>query len=212
MALSDRNSGVDAKQARSVDSSRDGVSQGDFYKFSSFFEGSISSVLSDDQRQDLFQCLYEHKNVFVTDGNPNLGFTSEVEHTITLKPNAVSKHQRPYRLPPDKRLILLHHLDELLRQNIIAPVSDKESIPITSPIVLVSKRNKPKLDPNNITCELSLSSFRFCVDFRYLNTQTEGFRYNMPDLQELVVVCGTHSKCHCISRPQPRIFSGGYLE
>ena len=183
--LSDRNISVDAKQARSVGSSRDGVSQGDFCKFSSYFEGSISSVLSDDQRQDLLQCLYKHKNVFVTDENPNLGFTTEVEHTITLKPNAVSKHQRPYRLPPDKRLILRHHLDELQRQNIIAPVSDKESVPITSPIVLVSKRNKPKLDPSNITREQSLSSFRFCVDFRYLNTQTEDFRYNIPDLQEL---------------------------
>ena len=43
--LSDRNSNVDAKQARSVDSSRDGVSQGDFCKFSSYFEGYISSVL-----------------------------------------------------------------------------------------------------------------------------------------------------------------------
>ena len=156
--MSDRNSSADTKHARPVDSSRHGVSQEKFQKFSSYFEGSISSVLSDDQMQDLLQCQYEHKNVFVTDENPNLGFTTEVEHTITLKHDAVSKHQRPDRLPPDKRLILRHHLDELLRQNIIAPVSEKESVPITSPIVLVSKRNKPKLDPNNITPEQSLSS------------------------------------------------------
>ena len=65
------------------------------------------------------------------------------------------------------------------------PVSAQENIPITSPIVLVAKRKKPKLDPNNITSEQSLSSFRFCVDFRYLNTQTEEFRCNITDLQEL---------------------------
>ena len=175
------------KEVGNTDSSRGGVEQdqSNFQKFSAYFEDSISSVLSEDQRQGLLRCLFDHHNVFVTDENPNLGFTNEVEHTIMLKPNTVSKHQRPYRLPPDKRLILRHHLDELLRQNIIAPVSDKESVPITSPIVLVSKRNKPKLDPNNITREQSLSSFRFCVDFRYLNTQTEDFRYTIPDLQEL---------------------------
>jgi hypothetical protein len=33
--------------------------------------------------------------------------------------------------------VLCHHLDELLRQGIIAPVSENEDVPITSPIVLV---------------------------------------------------------------------------
>ena len=86
-----------------------------------------------------------------------------------------------------------HHQDELLRQRIIVPVSADESISITSPIVLVAKRNKPKFDPNNITPDQSLSSVRFCVDFRYLNTQTEEFRYNIPDLQELTESFAEHS-------------------
>ena len=58
-------------------------------------------------------------------------------------------------------------------------------MPITSPIVLVAKRNKPKVDPSNITKEQSLSSYRFCCDFRYLNSQTQDFRYTIPDLQDL---------------------------
>jgi hypothetical protein len=41
---------------------------------------------------------------------------------IHLKPDAVSKHQRPYKLPPHKRDVLRHQLDELLSQGIIAPV------------------------------------------------------------------------------------------
>ena len=132
----------------------------------------------------MFECLYDHQNVFVSPENPNLGLTHEVEHIIQLKPDAKSKHQRPYRLSLDKKQVLRHHLDKL-RQGIVVPASAEEYIPITSPIVLVAKRNKPKLDPNNITSEQSLSSFRFCVDFRYLNTQTEEFLYNIPDLQEL---------------------------
>lgn len=35
--------------------------------------------------------------------------------------------------------VLPHQLDELLRQSIIAPVDESESVPIRSPIVLVSK-------------------------------------------------------------------------
>ena len=68
---------------------------------------------------------------------------------------------------------------------IIARVSESEAVPITSPIVLVAKRNKPKVDPSNITKEQSLSSYRFCCDFRYLNFQTQDLRYIIPDLKDL---------------------------
>jgi hypothetical protein len=61
---------------------------------------------------------------------------------IHLKPDAVSKHQRPYKLPPHKRDVLRHQLDELLSQGKIAPVNEKEHIPISSPIVLVSRYRK----------------------------------------------------------------------
>lgn len=155
----------------------------DFEDFCSNFTDSPD--LSPSEQNLLYQTLYQHKNVFTTKSNPSMGFTRVLEHHICLKPDAVSKHQRPYRLSPDKKEVLRHQLDELLRQGIIAPVGDNEDIPITSPIVLVSKRNKPKLDPDNITKEQSLSSYRFCVDFRYLNTQTQDFRYTIPDLQEL---------------------------
>ena len=36
-----------------------------------------------------------------------------------------------------------------------------------------------------MTREQSLSSYRFCCDFRYLNTQIQDFNYTIPDLQEL---------------------------
>ena len=32
----------------------------------------------------LLRCLFDHVNAFVTDENPNLGFTNEVEHTNQL--------------------------------------------------------------------------------------------------------------------------------
>jgi hypothetical protein len=107
-----------------------------------------------------------------------MGYTSVVEHTIILKPDAVGKQQKPYRLSPQKREILRYHLDSLLVQGIISPVKETDDLPITSPIVLVAKRT-------NSTDKNSLQNFRFCCDFRYLNSQTKYVKYNIPNLQEL---------------------------
>lgn len=130
--------------------------------------------------------LYQYWDIFVTKENPSLGFTSLVEHTIHLKPNAVSKHHKPYRLSPEKREVLRTQLTELLNQGIITPVNEKEDIPISSPIVLVSKRRKPDSGKSTTSKEEHISSYRFCCDFRYLNSQTQPFRYTIPNLQELI--------------------------
>ena len=53
----------------------------------------------------MFDSLYEHQNVFVTLENTICGLTHDVEHIIQLKPDAKSKHQRPYRLSPDKKQV-----------------------------------------------------------------------------------------------------------
>ena len=94
-----------------------------------------------------------------------------MEHKIHLKQNAISKHQKPYRLPPYKREILREQLDSLLEQEIIVPVNET--------VVLVTKRNDT---PDSKT---SSQSYRFCCDFRHLNAQTEDFNYTIPNLQDL---------------------------
>lgn len=144
-----------------------------------------SNEWSSEEKKKITQLLLDNKALFVTSENPDLGLTNIVEHQIHLKPDAIPKHQRPYKLTPDKREVLRHQLDELLRQGIITPISEKEDIPISSPIVLVSKRNKPKPGVEPGSPEASLSMFRFCVDFRYLNSQTQDFCYAIPDVQEL---------------------------
>ena len=161
----------------------DGLDREGFLSY--FHHGSTALPLSADESRRLDDCLVKNNDLFVTNENPSLGLTSVVEHQIHLNPNATSKHQRPYRLSPDKREVLRHQLDELLQQGIITPVSEKEDVPISSPIVLVSKRNKPKPGVEPGSREASLSMYRFCVDFRYLNSQTQDFRYAIPDVQEL---------------------------
>lgn len=155
-------------------------------KFLSYFETEATEFpLSSADKTRLHDCLLRNHDLFVTDENPSLGLTSCVEHQIHLNPDAKSKHQRPYKLSPDKREVLRHQLDELLSQGIITPVTEKEDVPISSPIVLVSKRKQPKEGVKPGSKKASLSMYRFCVDFRYLNSQTQDFRYSIPDVQEL---------------------------
>lgn len=120
----------------------------------------------------------------MTKENSNLGYTTAVQHKIILKSDAQPKHQKPYRLPPHKREVLRHHLDELLRQGIIAPVSENEDVPITSPIVLVTKRTKT-IKSHLSDKDAALSQYRFVCDFRFLNSQTMEFKYHIPNLDEL---------------------------
>lgn len=156
-----------------------------FDEFISHFDLDIEH-LSSVELDELKHCLYSNRDIFVTKQNPSLGFTTVVEHKIHLKKDAVPKHHQPYRLSPDKKEVLRTQLDELLKQGIIEPVSESENIPISSPIVLVSKRKKPDNKNNRAgTKDPNLASYRFCCDFRYLNSQTEPFRYTIPNLQEL---------------------------
>ncbi|CAC5421039.1 unnamed protein product [Mytilus coruscus] len=152
-------------------------------KFISYF--NIPEYLTEVQKSTLIEFLHSHKGLFVTEENPDLGFTNVVQHQICLKPDFKPKHQRSYRLTPGKKDILRHHLDELLRQGVIAPVDETEDVPITSPDVLVSKRTNQKGKVNTSSKETSLSKFRFCCDFRYLNSMTQHFSYSIPDLQDL---------------------------
>ncbi|CAC5394520.1 unnamed protein product [Mytilus coruscus] len=133
-------------------------------KFLSNFE--LPKHLSTDEQRQISQFLIQYKDLFVTDENPRLGYTELVKHNICLKPDFKPKHQQPYRLSPDKKNVLRDHLDELLKQGIISPVQETEDIPITSPIVLVSKRTRPQSKNNSINKSTSLSQFRFCCDFR----------------------------------------------
>ena len=62
-------------------------------KFLSYFE--IPDHLSLTEQKQLKQCLNQHKTLFVTAENPNLGYTDIVQHKICLKPDYKPKHQQP---------------------------------------------------------------------------------------------------------------------
>ncbi|CAC5360752.1 unnamed protein product [Mytilus coruscus] len=125
---------------------------------------AVSKLATDfSQQLDCSRDVKGNDRLFVTDENPDLGFTNVVQHQICLNPDFKPKHQRSYRLTPEKKDILRHHLDELLRQGVIAPVDETEDVHITSPVVLVSKRTYQKGKANTSSKDTSLSKFRFLL-------------------------------------------------
>jgi hypothetical protein len=131
---------VNISPISACDSDTDGGSRAQFLSEFNLENPNLTTC----EKKSLSDILYANRDVFVTESSPALGKTSLVEHTIHLKENFVPKLQRPFRLAPDKKQILRHQLDELLKQGIISPVSEKADLPITSPVVLVRKRNKKR--------------------------------------------------------------------
>ena len=151
-------------------------------EFLSNFEDN--NELNNAQKNSLGQLLCDNKDICVAKDNPSLGLTDVVEHHIVIQPDFRPLHQKPYRLTPHRKEVLRHHLEELLEQGVISELSAKEEAPITSPVVLVTKRSKHS-SGKPLDRASSLQQFRFCVDFRYLNSHTETFKYFVPYLQEL---------------------------
>ena len=142
---------------------------GKFQTFTRNFD--LNENLNTEQNTKMLEFLYQNRDIFVTEDNPSVGCTDLVQHHIILKQHFRPLHQAPYRLPPDRREILRHHLDELLEQGVICEVDTTEEAPITSPIVLIAKRTKPSENEAGKTDRAaSLRQYRFCVDYRFKTT------------------------------------------
>lgn len=84
--------------------------------------------------------------------------TCPCDHSISLIPGAQPFHIRPYRYPPTLKDEIETQVKEMLSQGVIR----KSSSPFGSPILLVKKKDH---------------SWRFCVDYRYLNATTVKSKY-----------------------------------
>jgi hypothetical protein len=88
-------------------------------------------------------------------------------HSIPLIPGAQPVFIRPYRYPPKLKDEIEAQVKEMLAQGIIRPSTS----PFTSPVLLVKKKD---------------GSYRFCVDFRQLNSITAKSKYPEPVFDQLV--------------------------
>lgn len=88
-------------------------------------------------------------------------------HAIPLLPGAQPFFLRPYRYPPALKDEIERQVKEMLTQGLIQPSNSLFS----SPVLLVKKRD---------------DSYRFCVDFRKLNSITVKSKYLVPVIDQLL--------------------------
>ena len=117
-----------------------------------------SCNLSPPQIQQLQQLLSDYSDLFVTPGG-QLGCTNVVRHVIQTSGPPI--HQPMRRLPVALKETVDSQVETMLTQNVIRPSCS----PWCSPIVMVKKKD---------------GSWRFCVDFRKLNSVTHQDAYPLP--------------------------------
>ena len=94
-----------------------------------------------------------------------------VEHEIILKATATPKKLSPYPVTPEKRVAMKQQITDLLKQGAIKPSYSAWS----SPLLFVKKKD---------------NSWRMCVDFRNLNTDTKPDAYPLPRMSTLLQQIG----------------------
>jgi len=93
--------------------------------------------------------------------------TRAFDHRITLLPGSRPVNLRPYRYNPEQKDDIEKQVAEMLRQGII----QFSTSPFSSPVLLVQKKD---------------GTWRFCIDFCYLNALTLKNRYPLPVIDELL--------------------------
>ena len=116
------------------------------------------SVLSPDQQQELFTLLCDYTDLFATN-NGSLGRTSVVKHTIHTEGHPIRQPVR--RQPKALHDVIDTEVQQMLQNGVIQPSFS----PWSSPVVMVKKQD---------------GSWRFCVDYRKLNSVTHRDAYPLP--------------------------------
>ena len=117
-----------------------------------------SSSLMPSERAQLQKLLQNFSDVFKMPGKPN-GRTPLVKHTIPTKGSPIRQPLR--RLPEKLKRIVDEEINEMLKNDIIRPSNS----PWSSPVVMVRKPD---------------GSWRFCIDFRRLNSVTHKDAFPLP--------------------------------
>ncbi|KAE8186324.1 hypothetical protein CF336_g7044 [Tilletia laevis] len=104
---------------------------------------------------DIVALLRRHTEAFALDGRP--GRVDDHDMEINLLPAAILRSDAPRRASPEKRAAMDTTIDQLLSWDVIEPSSS----PVSFPVVMVRQNGK----------------WRFCVDYRTLNTSTIPDRY-----------------------------------
>ncbi|XP_071680355.1 uncharacterized protein [Lolium perenne] len=115
--------------------------------------------------QDIQSLLSEFEGLFAEPHG--LPPRREFDHVISLLPGARPVNIRPYRYNPSQKDEIEKQIADMLKQGIIR----FSTSPFASPILLVQKKD---------------GTWRFCIDYRYLNAMTLKNIYPLPIIDELL--------------------------
>jgi hypothetical protein len=119
--------------------------------------------LSPQQRDEIQNLFAEYRSIFAK-SNHELQTTPLVKHDVDTGDAAPIKC-RMYREGPERRNIINNLVDEMEQQGLI----EKSSSPWSSPVCLIKKPN---------------GDWRFCVDYRKLNSVTKRCCWPLPSINE----------------------------
>jgi hypothetical protein len=114
---------------------------------------------------DLQSLLNEYTDVFADP--QKLPPHRTLDHAVSLDEGAKPVNSRPYRYSPLQKDEIEHQVQEMLQSGVITPSTS----PFASPVLLVKKKD---------------GLWRFCVDYRRLNTMTIKNKFPLPVVDELL--------------------------
>ncbi|GFX07415.1 hypothetical protein TNCV_5091301 [Trichonephila clavipes] len=123
----------------------------------------MSPELSDEQRNKLSELLWKFSGLFTKTDKSTAAKTNVKPRIFTGDHAPIN--QRAYRVSPTERRIIHEEVQKMLDEGIVQP---SES-PWSSPVVLVRKKD---------------GSWRFCVDYRKLNSVTKKDVYPLPRIDD----------------------------
>lgn len=110
----------------------------------------------------------EYHDIFHLEGD-GLSFAKKGEHRIFTKPGINPVITKQYRIPHSQKNLVQEKIAEMLRDGIIEPSTSLWN----SPILLVPKKSST-----------DKKEYRFCVDYRNVNKNTETRAFPMPNLED----------------------------
>ena len=119
-----------------------------------------------DEQIEILQLITEFKDIFAQhDRDLGLCNLPGCEHTIDIIPGASPVRLPPHRATPPMREIIEKETRDMLQQGIIRESTGEW----TSPVVMARKKD---------------GSWRFCVNYKRLNSITVGDRYPLPKIDD----------------------------
>ena len=131
------------------------------------FEKKIYLGEMDDLKKEMFkELIREYEDIFEYD-EEKLGRVDKVKHEIEVKEEQEPIAQKRYRETEEKEKFIKKEIEQLLKMGKIK----KSWSPWSSPVTLAGKKS---------------GNYRFCIDYRKLNSVTKSDAYPLPRIDELL--------------------------